>query len=145
MAEAARDLFGSTSIQGCIPSGGDCVERAAGPVFSEDGRLIVSESFTKLVPLAEAQQTLEGFADEWLIEAWRIWDCYENDWAPCDIVVYRFENADVAVRSAGSEGACVWTGALDTHARVVSSRDMQDCAQKCWQWLRDTSASLPRL
>ena len=136
MAEAAkRMLYGSTSDQGCVPvsSSGN-----PGPVYSDDGRLILSESFTcGNVPDAEelAREVEKLLSGDEYVETWRIWDCEEERLADIRIELHRLEDYDLVI-SVGPHGICAWRGAIDTSARILASRDPEDCEQKCWQWLR---------
>lgn len=132
MADITRTLFGSTDHQGCVPSNA----LADGPVYSDDGRLIMSTSWTTCKTTDEANATLATFKDDHLVEAWRVWDCYAKDWAPCDVTVLRYESADVVVRNAG-DTTNVWVGAIDTRARILASEDPEVNDECCWQWLRD--------
>ena len=112
---------------------------SVGPVFSSDGRLVLSESFTAYAPIAdkgmfEASLNMRLKQDDY-VECWRIWDCCSKDWADIDLTLYRFEDYDLVVRSC-DEGVCVWHGALDQYGRVLASRNGSDCNEKCWQWGR---------
>ena len=133
MNEGASMLFGTTNASGSVPH--TC---CAGPVFNHDGKLILSESFTELSP-ADPAWLSAGLArlmeTDDFVEAWRIWDCEENNWAPIRLTLYRFDEYDLVIRWEGN-AMCSWQGALDTQARVLSSRDADDCRACCWQWLR---------
>ncbi len=137
MTEYANMLYGSTSKSGSVPWVCN-----AGPVFSCDGRLILSESFTVFGP-AECAAGIEADLDTLLssedyIESWRVWDCCQDAWADVDLTLHRFETYDLVVRRA-AEGICVWRGALDQHNRINVSRDPDECNEKCWQWVRVAS------
>ena len=92
-----------------------------GPVYLE-GRLVLSLSF---------QETAQGFApdyspienDDRVLENYRLWDDEANAWHGDDLTVLRFENIDVVMRLEPAPTA-VWTGALDTQARVVLVPDL---------------------
>ena len=154
MADGASTLFGSTSEQGCVPQAiGPRVDepqssssgeqgrapQTVGPVYAEDGRLIIDESFSDMVDLADAIARAAASAynldPDQLVEAWMIWDCNLERWA-LPLALYRFEEVDYVMRSNFQGEGCIWLGAIDTHARVLPSRDPDDCEQKCWQWLR---------
>ena len=137
MTEYANMLYGSTSKSGSVPR--VC---SAGPVFSCDDRLILSESFTAFESAecaARAAADLDTLlsSDDY-IESWRVWDCYQDAWADVDLTLHRFETYDLVVRHA-AEGVCVWRGALDQHRRINVSRDPDECNEKCWQWVRVAS------
>ena len=134
MTEYANMLYGSTSKSGSVPRVCN-----AGPVFSCDGRLILSESFTVFEP-AECAAGIEADLDTLLssedyIESWRVWDCCQDAWVDIDLTLHRFETYDLVVRRA-AEGICVWRGSLDQHRRINVSRDQDECNEKCWQWVR---------
>ena len=134
MADASeRTLYGSTIESGSVPGSNN------GPVYSDDGRLILAESFTNYQEVWDVdafKADIESMrAGEDYVESWGIWDCCEDDWANTALELHRFEDFDLAVNVSATE-VCTWRGALDTHARVLASRDPEDCAQKCWQWLR---------
>ena len=134
MTEYANMLYGSTSKSGSVPRVCN-----AGPVFSCDDRLILSESFTAFESAecaARAAADLDTLlsSDDY-IESWRVWDCYQDAWADVDLTLHRFETYDLVVRHA-AEGICVWRGALDQHRRIEVSRDPDECNEKCWQWVR---------
>lgn len=133
MTDTARMLFGSTNLQGCVPNDAYCV----GPVFSDDGRLIVNMSWTAYGPQENTEAVLSAFDEDTLVETWRVWDCYTQEWAPTDVTVLRYENADVVVRREDDK-ACVWVGAVDTQARILASGDPEVIDECCWQWLRDS-------
>ena len=132
-APAPRTLFGTTDDQGCVPS----ADGNAGPVYSEDGRLIVAESWTTMVDVKAAAAATAPFVNDFLLETWRIWDCCRQSWAPCNVTLYRYESADLVVRTS-SDGAtcCAWTGAVNTQSRILASLDPDECLENCWQWLR---------
>lgn len=137
MTEYANMLYGSTSKSGSVPRVCN-----AGPVFSCDDRLILSESFTAFESAecaARAAADLDTLlsSDDY-IESWRVWDCYQDAWADVDLTLHRFETYDLVVRHA-AEGVCVWRGALDQHRRINVSRDPDECNEKCWQWVRVAS------
>lgn len=137
MTEYANMLYGSTSKSGSVPRVCN-----AGPVFSCDDRLILSESFTAFESaecVARAAADLDTLlsSDDY-IESWRVWDCYQDAWADVDLTLHRFETYDLVVRHA-AEGVCVWRGALDQHRRINVSRDPDECNEKCWQWVRVAS------
>ena len=137
MTEYANMLYGSTSKSGSVPRVCN-----AGPVFSCDDRLILSESFTAFESaecVARAAADLDTLlsSDDY-IESWRVWDCYQDAWADVDLTLHRFETYDLVVRYT-AEGVCVWRGALDQHRRINVSRDPDECNEKCWQWVRVAS------
>ena len=110
-----------------------------GPTYSEDGRLILSESFACFASTrdkADLERDVRALltGDDY-VETWRIWDCYADDWANCDLTVHRFEDYDLAIRR-NDRGMCAWRGAIDTRSRVLASPDPEDCERKCWQWKR---------
>ena len=131
MENAARTLFGTTDICGSVP--------AAGPVYSKDGRLVLSASFIDLTPVKNLSWLQAGLSHmlsgDDFVEAWRIWDCYEESWAPIGLFLYRFEMFDLVIRLE-NDSICSWQGAIDTRGRVLASLDKIDCEEKCWQWLR---------
>ncbi|MDO5118413.1 MAG: hypothetical protein Q4D34_08000 [Eggerthellaceae bacterium] len=139
MSGALHMLYGTTNDSDSVPRALLSSFEFAGPVYSDDGRLILNESFSGF---AQVRDTIELendiqslLADDDYVETWRIWDCYENDWANFDLAVHRFEHFDLAIRRSES-GMCAWRGAIDTQGRVLASRDPKDCEQKCWQWRR---------
>lgn len=135
MTEGVRRPCGDTDLQ-------ERASHASGPIFSEDGRLILSESWTAFdVPESAAAKATQ-LEDSELVEVWRIWDCYEEAWANLGLALYRYEVADLVIRES-SAGSCAWIGAVDTQARVLASYDAQECERNCWQWLRDDSAPYP--
>lgn len=140
MTDITRSLFGETDASGCIPSMSDSLatqcDASTGPVFSDDGRLIVGESWTPADAASETAKREPAGSDHF-VEAWRVWDCYEENWAPCPITLYRFENNDYVVRMDAYGNACSWTGAVDTQARILASTDPKVNNECCWQWLRD--------
>lgn len=139
MSEALRTLYGTTNESDSVPRTIASDSALAGPVYSEDGRLILSESFNRFAsPRDEAaleddvRALLEG--DDY-VETWRIWDCYACDWANFDLTVHRFEGYDLAIRLS-DRGMCAWRGCIDTKGRILSSPDPEDYEQNCWQWRR---------
>ena len=145
MSSALHTLYGTTNDSGSIPRALLSNFDLTGPVYSDDGRLILNESFcdfAKIRNTAELEDDIDSLlADDAYVETWRIWDCYENNWADFDLTVHRFENFDLAIRRSES-GMCAWRGAIDTRGRVLSSRDTADCEQKCWQWKRTKRISV---
>ena len=90
---------------------------SAGPVYLE-GRLVLSLSFQSRQPdlaLIEDQERV--------IENYRLWDDASDSWYDEGLAVLRFEQADVVMRLEPVPRA-VWSGALDTHARVVLVPDL---------------------
>ena len=139
MSETLRTLYGTTNDSDSVPRTLVLDSEPAGPFYSEDGRLVLSESFGCFASTRDeteleddVQTLLEG--DDY-VETWRVWDCYENDWASCDLTVHRFEEYDLAIRQS-EQGMCAWRGCIDTRSRILSSLDPEDCEQKCWQWRR---------
>ena len=140
MAEVARTLYGTTNESDSVPRALIPDSEFVGPVYSEDGRLVLNESFTCFASVRDeaaleedVKALLEG--DDY-VETWRIWDCYADDWASFDLTVHRFEDYDLAIRQS-ELGMCAWRGCIDTRSRVLSSLDPEDFEQKCWQWRRD--------
>lgn len=115
--------------------------RNTGPVYSQDGRLILDESFTAFEDMESAirrlNEAIDNLEDGWLVEVWRIWDCDAHDWADFDLEVRRYESADVVIRKDPDAGACIWVGAVDNHGRVIVSRGLAKADEFCWQWSRD--------
>ena len=109
----ARAMFGDTDRAGGVP---DCIAPSAGPVYLE-GRLVLSLSFRGGPKDMQAKDAGE------LIERYRLWDDLAGAWHDCDLEVLRFEQADVVVR-AGLDPAILWSGALDTRARVMPVPDL---------------------
>lgn len=139
VTEQTCALYGSTNKTGSVPSA-----RNAGPVYSKSGELILSESFTDLKPVPSMAWFDAGLkallsSDDY-VETWRIWDCYEQDWADIALEMHRFEMFDLVIRRQ-VDSAYSWRGAVDTQARVLASSDPEESEAKCWQWLRaETSA-----
>ena len=140
MFEALRTLYGTTNESDSVPRTLVPDSELAGPVYSEDGRLVLSESFScfastcdEMALEEDVHALLEG--DDY-VETWRIWDCYKDDWANFDLAVHRFEDYDLAIRQS-EQGMCAWRGCVDTQGRILSSLDPEDCEQKCWQWRRE--------
>ena len=88
-----------------------------GPVYLE-GRLVLSLSFQGSDPCLAAIEN-----DELVLENYRLWDDLANSWYEDKLAVLRFEHADVVMRLDPRPSA-VWTGSLDTHARVVLVPDL---------------------
>lgn len=115
--------------------------KSQGPIYLEDGRLALEESFNDFLPKEDARkllgEELVTLESDWLVEIWRIWDCYEEDWADFDLTLYRYESADLIVRNSVDGKACYWIGAIDQRKRLIRSMFLDNDLQPCWQWLRD--------
>ena len=122
--------FGDTNRADSVP---DCLAPDEGPVYLE-GRLVLSLSFQgdpmDLPPTAEADDPLERY---------RLWDELAETWLGDDLEVLRFEWMDVVVRS-GANPVILWTGAVDTRARVIPEPDLDEAGivvnrgcDLCWK------------
>ena len=127
-----RQQFGSTKHAGTVPGrpavrpgsdqpparrGLSWLSPSPGPVYLE-GRLVLSLSFQGGSPNLDAIVD-----DEVVLENYRLWDDAANAWHEDDLVVFRFENADVVMRLEPQPTA-VWSGSLDTQARVILVPDL---------------------
>lgn len=122
--------FGSTQYADSVPK---ALAPSPGPVYLE-GRLVLSLSFqgqeTNLVPIAD---------DEVVLENYRLFDELSSTWYKDELAVLRFEHADVVMRLDPTPTA-IWSGSLDTQARVVLVPDFdsagfttnQTC-DLCWK------------
>lgn len=139
MAEVACTLYGTTNDSDSVPRFLALDAALAGPAYSDDGRLVLSESFNCFAAIWDEHALEEDMgallAGDDYVETWRIWDCYANDWADYDLAIYRFEDYDLAIKHSDS-GMCAWRGIVDTQGRILSSLDPEDCEGKCWQWRR---------
>ena len=113
--------FGSTEYADTVPV---ALSLSSGPVYLE-GRLVLSLSFCGQVQNAVACKDVGGF-----LEHFRLWDDEAGSWYGSDLAVLRFEQRDVVVRqdaaasSLDAASGIVWTGAMDTHARVIAVPDL---------------------
>ena len=126
----AHVAFGDTNRADSIP---DCLAPQDGPVYLE-GRLVLSHSFqgdpADIPSIAEADDPLERY---------RLWDDLAETWHSDDLEVLRFEWVDVVVRS-GANPIALWTGAVDTRARVIPEPDLDEAGMianrscdLCWK------------
>lgn len=106
---------------------------SSGPVYLE-GRLVLSLSFQGCQPKLDAIEN-----DDMVLESYRLWDELSKSWHEDDLGVLRFENADVVMRLEPRPTA-VWTGELDTHARVILVPDLDaegfqvnQACDLCWK------------
>lgn len=122
--------FGSTTFADSVPL---MPAPSSGPVYLE-GRLVLSLSFQGEEPnLAPIEN------DERVLENYRLWNDVTESWHDDDLAVLRFEHADVVMRLEPKPTA-IWSGSLDTHARVVlvpdldmqGMRENQSC-DLCWK------------
>ena len=99
---------------------------SAGPVYLE-GRLVLSLSFREQHP------DLDPIKDQdRVIENYRLWDDASDTWYTEGLAVLRFEHTDVVMRLEPMPAA-LWSGVLDTHARVVLVPDFDDASFKANQ------------
>lgn len=122
--------FGSTEYADSVPKG---LTPSSGPVYLE-GRLVLSLSFQGEAP------NLEPIAnDEVVLENYRLWDDLADTWFEQELAVLRFEHADVVMR-LDPRPVAIWSGVLDTQARVVLVPDFDAAGFKvnqaydlCWK------------
>ena len=126
----ANIRFGSTEFADSIP---EYLSPSSGPVYLE-GRLVLSLSFKGTPPRLESIKD-----DDVALESYRLWDEMGERWHEDDLAVLRFEHTDVVMRLEPTPTA-IWSGKLDTHARVVLVPDLdkagflenQTC-DLCWK------------
>ena len=77
--------------------------------------------------------------DEVVLESYRLWDETIDNWYEDDLVVLRFEHADVVMRLDPIPTA-IWAGELDTRARVIPVPDLdlaglhaKETCDLCWK------------
>lgn len=126
----ANKQFGSTDNAGAVPK---ALAPSTGPVYLE-GRLVLSLSFQ-----GEAPDLGPIENDEVVLENYRLWDELAESWYEEELAVLRFEHADVVMR-LGPKPTAIWTGELDTHARVVLVPDLDtagfmanQACDLCWK------------
>ena len=108
--------FGNTDYADSIP---DFPSPSSGPVYLE-GRLVLSLSFQgEEADLAAIEN------DDVVLENYRLWDSLANNWHPEELAVLRFEHADVVMKLEPRPLA-LWSGALDTHKRVILVPDLDN-------------------
>ena len=129
-APKAKIQFGSTEYADTIPG---ALAPSSGPVYLE-GRLVLSLSFQGMSPRLDA---IEG--DDIVLESYRLWDDMADNWYEDELAVLRFASADVVMRLDPAPTA-LWTGKMDTHARIITVPDLDTAGfianQKydlCWK------------
>lgn len=111
----AHATFGDTNRANGVP---DCPDPEEGPVYLE-GRLVLSLSFQgkgkDAVPQARDSNDI--------LERYRLWDDLSETWYDSNLEVQRFERVDAVVRIR-PRSIMLWTGAMDTRARVIPEPDL---------------------
>ena len=126
----ANAQFGNTEFADSIPR---YLQPSSGPVYLE-GRLVLSLSFRGMPPRLDLIEN-----DDVVLESYRLWDEMSESWHEDDLAVLRFEHGDVVMRLEPTPTA-IWSGELDTHARVILVPDLdtngfqenQTC-DLCWR------------
>ena len=113
-ATTANVQFGSTDYADTVPSH---LSPSSGPFYLE-GRLVLSLSFQS-APTGQDLLRNDGTA----LESYRLWDERNETWHESALAVQRFEHADVVMRLE-PEPVAIWSGQLDTHARVIPVPDL---------------------
>ena len=126
----AEKLFGDTDEAGCIPG---FPAPSDGPVYLE-GRLVLSLSFARRSgerggPACEpcAARNCGAAPDGPCApaERYRIWDDLAGDWYPDGLELRRLERIDEVMPEDGI-GTPIWSGSVDTHARIIVVPDLDD-------------------
>ena len=106
---------------------------SSGPVYLE-GRLVLSLSFQGMPPRLDLVEN-----DNMVLENFRLWDDLTNTWYEDGLAVLRFEHGDVVMRLEPKPTA-IWSGDVDTRARVIMVPDLDEAGFKanqqydlCWK------------
>ena len=90
----------------------------------------------KLIEAVFKNNELGYLKDDYLVETFRVWDCYRQDWIADSPVLLRFESQDVIVR-IGDEGSLEMSvGPVNTLVALEPS-DPMFSNRECTCWLRD--------
>lgn len=116
--------------------------KSAGPVYDEDGVLILNNSFAFTGPHDfKTPINLEG---QYFVEGFMVWESFDNTWMCENPLVLRFEDFDLVVsRQDQNAGLNLWQGSLDTQA-CLNLAPSNSLANKllngdyCMRWLRYT-------
>ena len=95
----------------------ESIAPSSGPVYLE-GRLVLSLSFQGMPPRLDLVEN-----DNMVLENFRLWDDLTNNWHEEGLAVLRFEHGDVVMRLEPRPTA-IWSGELDTRARVIIMPDL---------------------
>ena len=111
----------------------ESIAPSSGPVYLE-GRLVLSLSFQGMPPRLDLVEN-----DNMVLENFRLWDDLTNNWHEDGLAVLRFEHGDVVMRLEPRPTA-IWSGELDTRARVIMVPDLDEAGFKtnqqydlCWK------------
>ena len=82
-----------------------------------------------------ATDELRRFQNDFLVDMFRIWDCYAQGWIENSPILLRFESDDVVFRM-NDNGPCEFKfGAVDT-STAIEPNDPTNPNGECLCWLR---------
>ena len=103
-------------------------------LFAGDASFVIE----RLLALGE----LNRFKNDYLVETFRIWDCYAQDWLDGSPVLLRFETDDVVVLMGSEESFEVIEGPVNTFD-LSALNTSADAENDCLCWLRDSTFGAP--
>lgn len=89
----------------------------------------------KLIERALDADELSRFNDDYLVDVFRVWDCYEQEWVADSPILLRFEEDDALVFIRGEKIIETVFGPVDNAVAIVKGAETTS-EDQCLCWLR---------